>query len=105
MKVLLDIARHIGTHPTTYGRANGRQMTEARTTYNGELIVMQTQDVHTITRNGALVDGDDMTWTEDGTLNMAAIAKQVRDLRNLCAGLQSEIVELRKRLEAWEADS
>jgi hypothetical protein len=70
-------------------------------------------NVHpTITRSGALVDGDDMTWTEDGDLNMAAVAKQVRDLRNLCAGLQAENVELRKRveamekrLEAWEADS
>jgi hypothetical protein len=92
MKVLLDIARHIGTHPTPYGRANGRQMTETQTPY-------------TITRNGALVDGDDMTWqTQDGDLNMWEIAKQVRDLRNLCAGLQSEIVELRKKTEAWEGD-
>jgi hypothetical protein len=30
MKMLLDIAQRIGTHPTTYGKANGRTMTTTR---------------------------------------------------------------------------
>lgn len=84
--MLLDIAKHIGTHNTVNGRANGRMM-----------------DYEYIPQPA---DGDDMTWqTQDGTLNMAALAKAVRDLQNHVYGLQAEIVTLRERLDAWEGDS
>jgi hypothetical protein len=117
----LDIAQYIGTQPLPYGKANGRTMT---TTVTGVTTLYYDDDAATAAM---------MAVTEDGTLNLAALAKAVRDLQNLTHGLQAEIVSLRqeqklsderitqlegasfaqmqyiekleKKLEAWEGDS
>lgn len=59
-------------------------------------------------------DGDDYTYpkTQDGTLNMAEIAKAIMQLKRQderlqdeLHGLAAQVVALREQLKAWEGDS
>lgn len=49
---------------------------------------------------------DNVLWSDiDTPLTYAALVKTVYRLQNEVAGLAAQVVELRERLERWEADS